>query len=76
MAHVPLSFVLHPNAATWSQHPPNFNQGSISAVCPVPTSGTTGRAALPGIQAGLLWAGSALLAHLFSLSFFLGQNEN
>lgn len=69
MAHIPLCFVLYPNAATWSQHLSHFNQGSISAVFPVPTSGTTGKAALPGIQTGLLWAGSVLLLHLFYLSF-------
>lgn len=73
MAHIPLSFVLYLNAATWSQHPPNFNQGSISAVFPVPSSGTTGKATLPGIQAGLIWDGSDLLVHIFSLSFFLDK---
>lgn len=61
MAHVPLSFVLHPNAATWSQHPLNFNQGSISAVFPVPISDTTKQ---PYLEYRL--ASYGLLTHLFS----------
>lgn len=49
-------------------------RGSTPAIIfPVPHSGTTGRAALPKMQGGLLWAGSALPGAFISVSLSLGK---